>query len=80
MALYLTGETSPHNSTLTYNIDDNHDNHDSNSYNIKNHNDDNDNKFFFSPERARKRIAQSDGFLARSLFSYLCLRATVTLS
>ena len=50
MALYLTGETSPHNSTLTYNIDDNHDNHDnhdSNSYNIKNHNDDNDNNFFF---------------------------------
>ena len=44
MALYLTGETSPHNSTPTHNIDDNHD---SNSYNIKNHNDDNDNKFFF---------------------------------
>ena len=47
MALYLTRETSPHNSTPTHNIDDNHDNHDSNSYNIKNHNDDNDNKFFF---------------------------------
>ena len=46
MALYLTGETSPHNSTLTYNIDDNHDNHDSNSYNIKNHDDDNDHNLF----------------------------------
>ena len=47
----LTGEISLNNSTLTHNIDDNHD---SNSYNIKNHNDDNDNNllFFFS-ERAR---------------------------
>ena len=47
MALYTTGEISPHNSTLTHNIDDNHDNHDSNSYNIKNHDDDNDHNLFF---------------------------------
>ena len=40
----LTGEISLHNSTLTHNIDDNHD---SNSYNIKNHNDDNDNNLLF---------------------------------
>ena len=54
MALYSTGEISPHNSTLTHNIDDNHDNHDTNSYNIENHNDDNDdNLFFFFSERAR---------------------------
>ena len=47
MALYSTGEISPHNSTLTHNIDDNHDNHDTNSYNIENHNDDNDDNLFF---------------------------------
>ena len=40
----LTGEISLHNSTLTHNIDDNHD---STSYNIKNHNDDNDNNLLF---------------------------------
>ena len=53
MALYSTGEISPHNSTLTHNIDDNHDNHDTNSYNIENHNDDNDDNLFFFSERAR---------------------------
>ena len=47
MALYSTGEISPHNSTLTHDIDDNHDNHDTNSYNIENHNDDNDDNLFF---------------------------------
>ena len=47
MALYTTGEISPHNSTLTHNIDDNQYNHDSNSYNIKNHDDDNDHNLFF---------------------------------
>ena len=80
MALYSTGEISPHNSTLTHNIDDNHDNHDTNSYNIENHNDDNDDNLFFFSERARQRIVQPDWFLARSVFSFLCPRATVTLS
>ena len=38
------------------------------------------NWFYFFFERARWRILQSNWFLTRSVFSYLCPRTTVTLS